>query len=185
MKKYLSTQTGNELKIGDTIFLKTILAGYQFHYVIKFTEETIPYLLSAQLIKEIPDKESRCESSCDIPYNIDYLINHLAKRIHWKPDNVYKYLSVLDGIDSMAVYKILLREVAIILDSKYPDNIKESKEIWYISDVDMEIHQVKELGRIKSFVTFAAFRTLQDAIIAKNTLKDVLDMKSMYKNGGK
>jgi len=82
-----------------------------------------------------------------------------------------------------------LREVAIVLDQKYPDHIERSKEIWIISPATGEIGKVPENKRhlIRNFRNFAAFRTLDDAMAAKHILK--VPMKELFarpvKKGGK
>lgn len=110
--------------------------------------------------------------------DLEYYFDHLAERIGWKPENLDKYLTNLIDIYPAAACSILLREVAIVLDEKYPDHIERSKEIWTISMTDGEIKKVKDLNRIKNFRNFAAFRTLDDARAAKHIMKPF--MKQMY-----
>lgn len=110
--------------------------------------------------------------------NIEYYLDHLAERIGWKYENLDKYIANLIDIYPAAACSIILREVAIVLDEKYPDHIERSKEIWTISMTDGEIKKVKDLDRIKNFKNFAAFRTLNDAKAAKHIMKPF--MKKMY-----
>lgn len=77
----------------------------------------------------------------------------------------------------------MLREVAIVLDEKYDNHIKNSKEIYVISCLSGEITKVKDLNRIKNFKDFAAFRTLDDALAAKRILEE--PMKQLFKRSGK
>lgn len=113
----------------------------------------------------------------------NFYLEHLAKRIHWNVDNLRKYLGNLYTIYPAAVFLILLREVAIVLDEKYDNHIKDSKEIYVISCLNGEISKVKDLNKIKNFKNFAAFRSLEDALAAKHILKE--PMKQLFKRGGK
>lgn len=117
----------------------------------------------------------------DIDFDIPTVMAHLAERIGWNINNLDKYLDNLYKINPAALFSVLLREVAIMLDEKYPDPINNSKEIWVISTLDGEIKQVKELHKIKNFRNFAAFRSLDDALIAKKimapTLQDLYGRK--------
>ena len=96
----------------------------------------------------------------EIPTEPYFYIKHLADRIHWNVENLRKYLSNLYTIYPAAVFSIMLREVAIVLDEKYDNHIENSKEIYVISSLNGEISKVKDLNKIKNFKNFAAFRTL-------------------------
>lgn len=177
MKKYVFAKTGESISLGDVLgrVVKTSM-GNAF-IPVKVTESIIPTLIEEGVIKEV-DEEADCTH-----INIEYYVEHLAKRINWKPANLSKYLNNLANVNEAALFSILLREVAIVLDKKYPDHIEKSKEIYVISLADGEIHKVKELHKIKNFRNFAAFRTVNDAICAKNILKPF--MIELFKRGGK
>ena len=76
-----------------------------------------------------------------------------------------------------------MRELAIIMDEKYPDHINKSKEIWSISTLSGEIVRIKSLNKIKNFRNFAAFRTLEDALKAKKIMKRALE--DLFNRNGK
>ena len=97
--------------------------------------------------------------------------------------NIIKYLNNIYKIYPAALFSIMLREVAIVLDEKYDNHIKNSKEIYVISCLSGEISKVKDLNKINNFKNFAAFRTLDDALAAKHILRD--PMKQLFKRGGK
>ena len=112
-----------------------------------------------------------------------YCVEHLAKRIKWNVENLVKYFDNLYKIYPAAVFSIVLRELAIIMDEKYPDHINKSKEIWTISTINGEIGRIKNLDKIKNFRNFAAFRTLEDAMEAKKIMKEAL--ADLFKGDGK
>lgn len=111
-----------------------------------------------------------------------YCVEHLAKRIKWNVENLVKYFDNLYKIYPAAVFSIVLRELAIIMDEKYPDHINKSKEIWTISTINGEIGRIKNLDKIKNFRNFAAFRTLEDAMEAKKIMKEAL--ADLFKRDG-
>ena len=165
MKKYLDKR-GNEIKVG-AVLVCTLLnseTGERSHEIMIATEEVLE--------KAVKEDGTHLD--------IDFYVKHLADRIGWKYENLLKYLDNLYKIYPTAVFQILLREVAIVLDQKYPDHIERSKEIWIISLATGEIGKVPENKRhlIKNFRNFAAFRTLDDAMAAKHILKT--PMKELF-----
>lgn len=172
MKKYVLVETGEEVTMGSC------LIAYTDRGIITFPvkPETIPYLLKEGFIKEADKKEEGTH------LDINYYVDHLAKRIHWNPDNLAKYLNNLAEINETAVFSILLREIAIVFDERYKNHIENSNEIWAISTINGEIIRVNK-ARVKNYRNFAAFRTLDEAKGAKRILKEY--MKSLFDRNGK
>lgn len=178
MKKYVFVKTGEAVKLGRKLArVANTLLGPVVLEEVKITKKTLPMLIKRGVIS-VQEEKANCTN-----VNIDYYIGHLAKRINWKLENLDKYMNNLAGINKTAIFSILLREVAIVMDKKYPDHIKRSKEIYVIDMTDGEIHKLRELHKVKNFRNFAAFRTIEDALCAKHILKDF--MKELFKRGGK
>lgn len=176
IKKLIFVETGKEVEMGKTLaFGMNSAYGFMPFYTVIVCEKSIPFLIKEGIIKEVENEEIPTE-----PY---FYIKHLADRIHWNVENLRKYLSNLYTIYPAAVFSIMLREVAIVLDEKYDNHIKNSKEIYVISCLSGEITKVKDLNRIKNFKNFAAFRTLDDALAAKRILEE--PMKQLFKRSGK
>lgn len=172
MKKLIFVETGKEVEMGKTLaFGMNSVYGFIPFYTVIVCEKSIPFLIEEGIIKEVENEETPTE-----PY---FYIKHLADRIHWNVENLRKYLSNLYTIYPAAVFSIMLREVAIVLDEKYDNHIENSKEIYVISCLNGEILKVKDLNKIKNFKNFAAFRTLEDAITAKKILEE--PMKQLFK----
>lgn len=182
MKKYLDKR-GNEIKAGAVLVCALLDSetGERSHEIMIATEEVLE--------KAVKDGALIAVEEDGTHLDIDFYVRHLADRIGWKYENLLKYLDNLYRIYPAAVFQILLREVAIVLDQKYPDHIERSKEIWIISLATGEIGKVPENKRhlIKNFRNFAAFRTLDDAMAARHILK--VPMKELFarpvKKGGK
>lgn len=172
MKKLIFVETGKEVEMGKTL-ASVMNSAYSFmpFYTVTVYEESIPFLIEMGVIKEVEEKGT--------PVDPNFYLEHLAKRIHWNVNNLRKYLGNLYTIYPAAVFSILLREVAIVLDKRYPDHIERSKDIYFIGMADGEIHKIKELHKVKNFRNFAAFRTLEDCMQAKEILKPI--MKGLFK----
>lgn len=176
MKKLIFVENGKEVEMGKTLaFGMNSAYGFIPFYTVTICEKSIPFLIEEGVIKEVEDEGTHIDPN--------FYLEHLAGRIHWNVDNLRKYLGNLYTIYPAAVFSILLREVAIVLDEKYDNHIENSKEIYVIDMTDGEIHKLRELHKVKNFRNFAAFRTIEDALCAKHILKDF--MKELFKRGGK
>lgn len=172
MSKLILKETGKEVKMGDKLIQYATIYGLPIPVgEVVITKKNLPDLIKqGVIVNEGTDK--------DIDFDIQAAMAHLAERIGWNINNLDKYLDNLYKINPAAVLTVLLKEVAIMLDERYPDHINNSKEIWTISALNGEIVQVKDLSRIKNFRNFAAFRNLDDAKIAKKIMKEAL--KDLY-----
>lgn len=176
MKKLILTSNGREVKMGETInFGATTRYGFVPFFYETITEETLPNLIKSGVIKEVSDEWTHVD--------VDFYLEHLAKRIHWNIDNLKKYLSNLYDINPASILSIILKEIAIVMDEKYPDHIRDSKEIYIISSISGKVNKIKNLSKIKNFRNFAAFRTVEDAFAAKHILR--IPMEQMFKRDGK
>ena len=148
MKEFV-TKDGSRVKEGDKL-VKAITTplGVIPVDIITLDEKSIPELVKEGVLTEVPS----------VTLSIPYCVEHLAKRIKWNVENLVKYFDNLYRIYPAAVFSIVLRELAIIMDEKYPDHISNSEQIWAIRMTDGKIVQIT--SPIKSFNNFAAFRTL-------------------------
>lgn len=111
------------------------------------------------------------------PKNIEFYIDRIAVRKHWDYKKVESYILNLFKFSNMAALNVLLREIAVYLDTKYSDSIIKSQEIYAISSINGEIIKVDK-NKIRNYRNFAAFRNQEDALFACNVLKDM--MKHMF-----
>lgn len=179
MNKLKLKQTGKEVKMGDKLIKVVELFGIPIPVAqIEVNETTLPDLTKHGIIEV-----TGSDNDIDTPITIEKAVQHLANRIGWNEDNLGKYFNNLYKISPAAVFEIVLKEVAILLDEKYPDHISNSKEIWTINKASGEIQKIKNLSKIKNFQHFAAFRSLNDAIVAKSVMAPVLkDLYGKQKN---
>lgn len=170
MKKKFRLEDGSLAELGDVLYLNS----EDSFWCGTIDNNSIPWLLKMGAITEVNEEELKEESKKEPEIEVIDVIDHLAKRMRWKIDNVCKYLDTITEIYPMACFNILLREVALILDSKYPDNIKNCKEIWTISSVTGNFVLLDTKAE-KHFKNFAAFRSLDDAKKAVSILKNEMN----------
>lgn len=169
--------SGKEVKMGDK--LVKVVTVFDIPLPIKeieVNETTLPDLIKQGIVVAEG-------SDSDIDITIEGAVQHLANRIGWNRENIEKYFDNLYKISPAAVFEIVLKEVAILLDERYPDHISNSREIWVINKLNGGIQKLKDLSRIKSFKHFAAFRSLEDALVAKRVMAPALkDLYGKQKN---
>ena len=177
MNKLKLKETGKEVKMGEKLIKVVELFGVPISITqIEINETTLPDLIKHGIIVA-----EGSDSGIDI--TIEGAVQHLANRIGWNKENLEKYFNNLYKISPAAVFEIVLKEVAILLDERYPDHISNSKESWVINKVNGEIQKLKDLSKIKSFQHFAAFRSLEDALVAKGVMAPALkDLYGKQKN---
>ena len=168
MNKLKLKETGKEVKMGEKLIKVVELFGIPVPVAqIEVNETTLPDLIKHGIIVAEG-------SDSDIDITIKGAIQHLANRIGWNKENLERYFNNLYKISPAAAFEIVLKEVAILLDEKYPDHINNSNEIWVINKVSGGVQKLKDLSKIKSFQHFAAFRSLEDALVAKKIMAPVL-----------
>lgn len=169
MNKLKLKQTGKEVKMGDKLIKVVELFGIPVPVAgLEVNETTLPDLIKQGIIVAEG-------SDNDIDITIEGAVQHLANRIGWNIENLGKYFNNLYKISPAAVFEIVLKELAILLDEKYPGHISNSKKIWTINKASGEIQEIKNLSKIKSFQHFAAFRSLEDALVAKRVIFPILE----------
>ena len=175
MNKLKLKETGKEVKMGEKLIKVVELFGIPVPVAqIEVNETTLPDLIKHGIVVAEG-------SDSDIDITIEGAVQHLANRIGWNKENLERYFNNLYKISPAAVFEIVLKEVAILLDKKYHNHINNSKEIWVINKVNGEIQKLRDLSKIKSFQHFAAFRSIEDAKIACRITRDIL--KEMFKSG--
>lgn len=172
MKKYFLKDDGKEIKVGDIISVveKSSSPTVECTVVGTFTitEEILPMLIQSGIIVVGKDKSKK-----EVPLDLLYYVSKLGRKQGWSTSKTLRYLTVTDNIYTAAMFSILLKEIAIELDKKYSDHIRNSEEIYAVSVIDGNIYKV-ESGNI-NFRNFAAFRSKEDAATACTILKRYTD----------
>lgn len=176
-------KNGKKVQIGDILVkvskvVDPFFGGAVVQHIV-VTEDILPRLLELGIVTTTnPTKSTVVES--EVPMELEYYIQKIAKKLGWKMEKVYNYLNSVDSILPTAAFSMVLREVAIELDKKYEDHIEKSPEIYVISILDGRITKANK-AHIKNYRNFAAFRTIEDAKIACRITRDIL--KETFKSG--
>ena len=112
-------------------------------------------------------------ASTDDVKDFEYYVAKIAERKGWKFERAYRWLEEIEQEYPIAAFNIVLKEIAIDLDKKYPDHISESEHIYVISTINGRIVEVDKT-KIRNYRNFAAFRTVEDAKFACKVLRQPL-----------
>lgn len=174
MKIYLKN-TKKEVTFGDVIVTKENFTHKYFGTMIftcetTLTKENLQHFIDDGILyieKEVNDKVTNYNELRTI------IITRMAKRYEWDENRLCRILNVLDSVHPSASVHMVLKEIAIMLDEKYPGHISKCEDLYIISLGDGNIYPMKR-NNIKSFRNIAVFRTKEDAKIAKKILGDKL-----------
>lgn len=182
MKKFILTENGKEVKNGDLIikykkYNDSPLCRTFTSKVTVVNESTLPDLIASGVIKSVEENNNL---ETQIPNQQYYhCIEKIAERMGWNPNKVVNHLNAINSIYPTAAFSIILREIAVTLDSAYSDHIQNSPKIYSVSPLNGKITEVNK-AHIKNYKNFAAFRTMEDARTACRITRELL--KKMFKS---
>lgn len=109
-----------------------------------------------------------------VPTDMGFYIEQIAKRNNLQPGHVGDLLNAMLTIQPGAALSVLYRAIAMHIDLKYPHNhISEVENLYIISNMDGRIYPFKNNGRF-NFRNFAAFRSMEDAKLARKIVGPLL-----------
>ena len=181
MNKYYYADSDVEVKVGGPIDLHIkSSAGNITIQINKVDEKTLENLVKIGAIRKVSRMSGRkLLAKEDIPMNLEFYVSKLEKQLGQESGFLTMLQKATWRIAPASVSDLLLMFIAKFLDEQYPDHIRESKELFGI-DVEGRIVRL-DPKRIKTFRTFAAFRSLDDARIACRILKPL--SKKIFKGG--
>ena len=173
------TKEGKEVKLGEPFKARYSKGEYKYRFYTDCLMEPQAQMLVEEGIlveKNIPS----------VPLSLQYYGEKVAKRFCGVPNGLmYRLINILYAAYPQVALNMLLREVAIEIDKKYPDHIEKSDKIYTVSMVNGRITEIPR-GTITNFRHFAAFRTIEDAKEGCKVVRKLLkDMFSTKKNGNK
>ena len=152
MKKYRFINSEESFEIGEHINLQ-VLAD----------ENLVAQLLEAGVIEE------------EWKLSMEDIVEHLDNRINC---DVNVFLENLEKVNKRALFILLLKEAALVLDNEYDGHIKYADELWGVSMATYKpFLMTQEPGLILNtdFTKMAAFRCKKDAEDAVEVLKPLID----------
>lgn len=167
MSKFILKKNGKEVKIGDilnvTFKKETPVYTCEYSKSMIVDKSLLNKLLDKNIIERVGIRPRRKV------FNIyQNAMNNLVRKTGLSEAGLYNSLRVLYKVNNSSVESIILKEIAIEIDKKYSDHIKNSSHIYAISKIDDEIFEVNNGQDL--YQTFAAFRSVNDAKTAKDIL---------------
>lgn len=160
-----------KLDSGGNITVVTYFGEIPYNVIREYLPKAVRQIIDNNLKKIKED-----------PITIEEVYKSLANRLEYSEEELMILLSILDDVYPTLTFNLLLREIAIMLDSKYEGRIENSEEIWTISIFNGSVAKVNK-NFIKNFRNFAAFRSEEDAMTAKKLLSSRI--RQMFRGSGK
>lgn len=163
-KTFYLTDTGKKVTYGETIEHTMSAEGFKSKTVAVLSEYTEEFLKAMGIISDKPVKPEILLTD---------VIASIAKRVGWCYKKMESHILKTAKIMPMAAFNILIKEIAIMLDDRYPGTINNSEEIYVISTFNGKVVKAKK-DNIVNYKNFAAFRTVEDAETARCILKSLI-----------
>lgn len=135
----------NPIEVGDTLDLKILQ--------IPITNNNLESLVRLGVVEKYEEPI--------VPIHHSYYLRKLYNKVT---------ISFRDSSIIPILIPLLLKEIAMEMDHRYTDNIKDSKEVFSISSLNGRIVKLNK-NRIKNYRNFAAFRSKEEARMARYILK--------------
>lgn len=168
MKKHYYFQ-GKEVKEGDLSKFSLNINGVETGAAGLVDTADLEMLAKAGFIDVVELSDDK-----DVPTKSDWYLHKLEQRL----ETTFSSLISIYKFSKNAFSSLLLKEVSIMLDNKYPGHIKNSNKWFVINSNTKEIIPLnpKEENDKDNFVkTYAVFRTVYDALFALNVLEHFED----------
>lgn len=167
MKMYLK-ETNEEITFGDVIVFEETFTHEYFGTMtstveVTLTEQNLQHFIDDGIVYTVND------TTVDYDIIRGNVISRMAKRYGWDEKRLTRILNAIDAVHPSASVQMVLKEIALMLDEKYPGYIGKSEELYVISMGDGNIYPINK-DNIKNFRNIAVFRTVGDAELAKNIL---------------
>lgn len=179
---YFLKISNEEVKLGDKLYYPEVQPTSTGFKVIKRSTNLDEKLLEKLLADGIIIEKLNKPVKTNIPMDINFYIEKLAEKKGWKVDKVYNFMNGINELSEVAALNIILKEIAIEMDTKYEDHIQDSPKIYVISTFDGRITEANK-ALIKNYRNFAAFRNVEDARAACKIVSPIL--KELFKDGRK
>lgn len=145
----------NPINVGDLLDIKVLQ--------IPITNNNLESLIRLGVVEKYEEPI--------VPIHSFYYLRKLYKKIT---------ISFVDSSIIPILIPSLLKEIAIEMDHRYIDSIKDSKEIFSISSLNGNIIKLNK-DKIKNYRNFAAFRSKEEARMARYILKDYFKIAYEYR----
>lgn len=181
MKRIFNRNTKEEYTLGQPVSLSYKDAkGNSINFNTNFlTEELVDYLVGLGVLVLIDAHEQSKEKTATVNLDLGYYIEKIGKKCGMERDAAIDLFNALYNLNPVSAFSMVLKQIALELDKKYPDHIRDSKRIFSVSTTNGTIIEIP-VKTIRSYRNFAAFRSIEDAKVACKICRAML--KDMFKN---
>ena len=169
-----SKNTSKQVKYGEVISI-TIDELPPFQLIVNM--DNIDYLNTIGAIKPrcIVEAEQGLKERNKLMDTVYIgIIGSIANKMGYTVEVVCWTLGNLYKVNPMSVVSMFLKEIAIVLDEKYPNHISEAKTPYIVSTVNGDIIPFKKLDKVENLKNFAIFRSNNEAKLAKDIIENQL-----------
>lgn len=171
--KYFLKDDGREIKFGDDIKLshreKTPLGEAITTLIMTVDESNIEKLLEYGYVTKQPVKEQ------EIPMELSFYVKRLAKRLDLDKAAMWWVISAIKSGMPAIAFQMLLKEVALYMESLEDTPIANRETIYFIDLQDGKIHG-QYVKTVKNFSVFSAFSSKENAEKAKTILSPFINI---------
>lgn len=184
-KKTYFKATGEPVYTGEPMTIELDSFGVKHAIsVSNLTEEFAEELVDSRFLYRYNPKPTSDKEDTKVPSDLAYYITKISKHMGLPVRYTAYILDNIFRIHPHAVLNMLMREIAIELDSKYPDHIKNCETLYALSATEGRIVALTNKN-IKGYKAFAAFRTMEDAKFACRIMSPFIRSMFSKKEHGK
>lgn len=181
MMKLVNKQTKEEYSIGKPAYIKFKDDTGSVEISTSNLTLSLAKRLYHQGILELVEEDDK-KKDIKEEETLEFYIKRLGNKLGLDYTSTKMFLKALYKMYPASVLSMILKEIALTLDEKYTDNIRNSEHIYSICLTNGLITEIPKKA-IKSYKCFAAFRTIEDAKIACKVCKEYL--KDIFKDNAK
>lgn len=120
------------------------------------------------------EKKEKKKKLKKVPKQLATYVRILGQKHHLSFKAMSNFLREVWEVSKTATYNMLAKQIAITIDKvKYEDHISSSKQLFVINLYNGEVFEVK--AGIRNLELIPVFRTKEDAELAREILKPLLD----------
>lgn len=152
MNKYFIKGTNLQINEGDD--LKVVFE--------KLTKKELELLVDLDVVEAVE------------PNIVLVALQKLADKANMSILDMDNFIYNLNKMNSWAAFILLLKQVAIIMDKKYPDHIMNANKLFYVSSTNLKVEELPDKAIINPNHV-SLFRTIEEAKKAIVEISEYLD----------
>lgn len=177
MKRFFDKRTKKEFFLGKPIKLsyKDEMGNNVVVEANILTPDLAAFLVSRGVL--VTSDAHHQPANPGVPMDLEYYGNKIGAKLGLSPEKAKDFFNAVGSVSPVTVWSLFMKQIALELDKKYPDHIRDSKHIFVVSAINGLIAELPK-SQIRSYMNFAAFRSVEDARVACKLTRHIL--KEMF-----